>query len=158
MCLCLNDLVKWLNALLTPVIACVAAYIAWQQWKTNQLKLVLDRYDRRLKVYDEVRQLFSAIVKNETASLDELVKFKVNVYEAEFLFGVEIHNYVDEIYKHTVMLNYYSQACRDETQVKPHGYNHQDVCNGKKAELDWLIPQFKLMHDRFKKYLDVSRL
>ena len=43
--------------MLTPIIAVVATYIAWQQWNTNKQKLILDRYDRRLKVYEEVVQI-----------------------------------------------------------------------------------------------------
>ena len=32
------------KGLLTPVIAIVATYIAYQQWKTNRQKLNLERY------------------------------------------------------------------------------------------------------------------
>ena len=42
------------KALLTPIIAIVTVYIAYQQWKTNELKLKLEKYDRRLRVYEEV--------------------------------------------------------------------------------------------------------
>jgi hypothetical protein len=31
-------------ALLTPLIAVIATYIAWQQWKGNQLKLKMEGY------------------------------------------------------------------------------------------------------------------
>ena len=58
----MTEIAEFSKALLTPVIAIVATYIAWQQWKSNQLKLHLDRYDRRLRVYEEVRQILSIIV------------------------------------------------------------------------------------------------
>ena len=57
----MTDLVEFSKALLTPVIAIVATYIAWQQWKTNQLKLHLDRYDRRSAVYEDVRQILTSL-------------------------------------------------------------------------------------------------
>lgn len=59
--MCVEQLIEIFEALLTPVIAMVATYIAWQQWKTNQQKLNLERYDRRLRVYEEVRKILSII-------------------------------------------------------------------------------------------------
>ena len=95
--MCLDQLVELSKALLTPLITVVATYIAWQQWKTNQQKLVLDRYDRRLKVYEEVRKLLSLIVRDAHASYEGLLKFRTAVSEADFLFGPEIPKYIDEI-------------------------------------------------------------
>ena len=52
-----DEAIKIFSGLLTPVIAIVAVYIAWQQWQTNRQKLILDRYDRRLRIYEEVRKI-----------------------------------------------------------------------------------------------------
>jgi hypothetical protein len=52
----IEQIIRILHALLTPVIAIVAIYIAWQQWQTNVQKLNLARYDRRLRVYEEVKK------------------------------------------------------------------------------------------------------
>lgn len=68
------DIAEVSKAFLTPLIALVTAYIAYQQWKTNQQKLNLDRYDRRLKIYIEVRQILSIIVRDAKASYDDLLK------------------------------------------------------------------------------------
>ncbi|WP_162350166.1 hypothetical protein [Pseudoxanthomonas gei] len=81
------QIVEISKALLTPLIAIVATYVAWQQWKTNQQKLVLDRYDRRLKVYEEVRKILSIIVRDAKASYEDLLAFRTSVSEADFLFG-----------------------------------------------------------------------
>lgn len=86
------------QGLLTPVIAIVATYIAYQQWKTNQQKF-LDRYDWRLRIYEEVRRILSIILRDATASTEDLLKFRTSVSETDFLFGPEIPLYIDEIYK-----------------------------------------------------------
>jgi hypothetical protein len=39
--MCMEQLIEISKALLTPLIAIVATYIALQQWKTNQQKLNL---------------------------------------------------------------------------------------------------------------------
>lgn len=54
-----KDAVALFNAFLTPLIAIVAVYIAWQQWQTNKHKLELELYDRRLRIYEEVRKILS---------------------------------------------------------------------------------------------------
>ena len=102
--MCIDQVVEVSKGLLTPLIAVVATYIAWQQWKTNQQKLVLDRYDRRLHVYEEVRKILSIILRDAKASYEDLLTFRTTVSEADFLFGPEIPTYIDEIYKRGVQL------------------------------------------------------
>jgi hypothetical protein len=155
--MCMTEIAEFSKVLLTPIIAIVATYIAWQQWKTNQLKLHLDRYDRRLKVYEEVRQILSIIVRDAKASYDDLLKFRRAVSEADFLFGPEIPAYIEEIYQRGVKLQYWSGEYRDYTQPKPEGYDYQKVCEGMHAELEWLSAQFEPAHQKFKKYLDINR-
>jgi len=87
--MCLIDFAELSKAFLTPLIAIITAYIAYQQWKTNQLKLHLDRYDRRLKVYEEVRKILSIIVRDAKANFVDLLEFRRAVSEADFLFGPE---------------------------------------------------------------------
>ena len=58
----LPHLIPISSALLTPVIGVVAVYVAWQQWKTNDIKLKLDLYDRRLKIYLKVKEFFDKIL------------------------------------------------------------------------------------------------
>lgn len=41
----IDEVLRISQGLLTPVIAAVTTYIAWQQWRTNQNKLKLDRYE-----------------------------------------------------------------------------------------------------------------
>jgi hypothetical protein len=45
----IDEVLRISQGLLTPVIGAIATYIAWQQWRTNQNKLKLDRYERIYK-------------------------------------------------------------------------------------------------------------
>jgi hypothetical protein len=90
----MENIIDILKALLTPLIAIVATYIAWQQWQTNQQKLKLDRYDRRLRVYEEVIRILSIIFRDAKASRGDFLKFRTSVSEADFLFGPEIPQYM----------------------------------------------------------------
>ncbi|WP_147383598.1 hypothetical protein [Nitrosomonas supralitoralis] len=154
--MCTEQLVEISKALLTPLIAVVTTYIAYQQWKLNRQKLFLDLYDRRLKVYEEVRQILGIVARDARASYDDLLKFRKAVSEADFLFESEISKYIEEIYQHGVKLCYWTEEYRDSTQAKPDGYDHQKVCDGMHAELNWLTQQFEPAKQKFRKYLNIS--
>lgn len=153
--MCIEQLVEISKALLTPIIAVVTTYIAYQQWKINRQKLFLDLYDRRLKVYEEVRQILGMVARDARASYDDLLKFHIAVSEADFLFEPEISEYIEEIYQRGVKLQYWNKQYRDLTQTKPDGYDHQKICDGMDAELNWLIQQFEPAKQKFKKYLHI---
>jgi len=154
--MCIEDIAKLSSALLTPLIAVVATYIAWQQWKANRQKLVMDRYDRRLRIYEEVRKILSIILRDAKASTDDLLKFRTSVSEADFLFGPEIMAYIDEIYKHGLSLWRWNQEYRDYRQETPKGYDHAKVVDEMHKELTWLTEQFEPAKEKFRKYLDIS--
>ncbi len=154
--MCIEEIASLSQALLTPIIAIVATYIAWQQWKTNKQKLILDRYDRRLHIYEEVRKILSIILRDAKVSFDDLLKFRTSVSEADFLFGKEIPEYIDEIYKRGIQLQVWNDEYRDYSQEKPEGYDHKKIVDGMHAELTWLTAQFEPAKLKFKKYLDVS--
>jgi len=143
--------------MMTPLIAIVATYIAYQQWNTNKQKLILDRYDRRLKVYEEVVQILSIILQTARPRFEDLIKFRRAVAEADFLFGPEIMQYIDEIYKRGIQLEYWNKQYRDYTQDIPEGYDHKKVCDSMHAEIMWFSEQFEPAKLKFKKYLDISK-
>jgi len=155
--MCAEQIVEISKALLTPLIAIVATYIAWQQWKTNRQKLTFDRYDRRLRVYEEVRKILSIIARDAKASTQDLLKFRTSVSEADFLFGPEITAYIDEIYQAGLRLGRWTSEYRDYTQEKPEGYDHKRVVEEMHKELAWLTEQFEPAKEKFKKYLDISK-
>jgi len=155
--MCLEDLTRIAGALLTPLIAVVATYIAWQQWKTNRQKLVMDRYERRLRVYEEVQRILRIVSADLKPSIEDLVKFRTSVSEADFLFGPEITAYIDEIYGRGLSLHRWNQEYRDFTQAPPPGYDHNKVVAEMHKESTWLTEQFKPAEQKFKKYLDISR-
>jgi hypothetical protein len=148
-----NQVAEIFKGFLTPLIAIVAVFIAFQQWKTNQQKLNLDLYDRRMRIYEEVKKILFIIEKDATASKEDLWRFYSSVSDADFLFEAEISKYINEIYKRGFALHIWNEKYRDYTQNVPAGYNHDEVVKGKDTELSWLIEQFEPAKDKFKKYL-----
>jgi len=151
--MCVEQIIEISKALLTPLIAIVATYIAWQQWKTNRQKLNLEKYERRLHVYEEVRKILSIISVTLQPNIEDLLKFRTSVSEADFLFGPEITEYIDEIYKHGLALWRWNQDYRE----KPEDYNHKKVVDEMHKESAWIAEQFEPAKEKFKRYLDISK-
>jgi hypothetical protein len=153
----IDEILKISQGLLTPVIGIVATYIAWQQWKTNQNKLNLDRYERRLHVYQEVIRFISIGIRDADYDNNELLTFRSKVSEADFLFGEEVPKYIDELQKRAVNLHRWNKEYRDYSQPKPEGYNHEKVVDEMHKELLWVSSQLEPARNIFKKYLNVSQ-
>ncbi len=146
-----------LQALLTPVIAIVTVYIAWQQWQGNKLKLVLERYDKRLRVYENVVAVLLLVQRDFKPELGELQKFRRDTAEADFLFEPEISAYCDELFKRGVELWSAHFEYRDFTQQFPPGYDHNEVVKRMHEQEVWFTNQFGVAKQKFKKYLNVSQ-
>ena len=149
-----------LQGLLTPVIAAIAVYIAWQQWKVNQRKFVFDQYERRLHVYQEVHAFLMLVIRDfNKPEVSDLQKFTVVTAEADFLFKPEICAYLDETVKRAWKLLSAHNRYRDFTQVTPSNYDHQKVVTEMHEQETWFTDQATLgtAKEKFKKYLDISR-
>ena len=64
--------------------------------------------------------------------------------------------YIDEIYKRGVDLEMWWNEYRDATQEHPPGYDHNAVVQGKLKELTWLVEQFDVAREKFRKYLHIG--
>ena len=85
-----------LSALLTPTIALIALYIAYQQHKTNQQRLRHETYERRLKVYKAVQAHLSIILRAGKTSYQECTLFYSEASEAAFLFDKSVMDKIVE--------------------------------------------------------------
>ena len=89
-----NGLLDVLKALAAPIVAAAALRVSRQQVRINETKLRLDMYDRRAKVYGAVKELLSAFTTNGTLSTPDLIRFREQAVEADFLFGAKVQAYM----------------------------------------------------------------
>ena len=78
-----------------------------------------DRYDRRLRIYEEVKRLLSIITRDANIGIEDLLKFRVATSEADFLFGSDVTAYIDELYKHAADLRMWAR-CTVTTPNRSH--------------------------------------
>ena len=140
-------------ALLTPLIAIIATYIAYQQYRANHLKLRQDLYDRRLALFNAVAEFLAHIMREGTADSAQSVTLLQKTRESYFLFGKDISDYVTELYKKGVDLDCY------ETQL-----HHSNLPVGERTRLThergellkWFGRQFDVAREKFATKLSLE--
>lgn len=142
------------QALLTMVIGCSTAYIAWQQYALNRDKGRLEKYDRRLRLYQEAVSLLEAAATKADVSDDDLRRFVRGTAEADFLFpNNDVPSYLKMVQRQATNLYCASRQYRDYTQQQPPGYDHQKVCDEMHTALRWLNEQDEELKKRFEPYM-----
>jgi hypothetical protein len=79
-----------IQGLTTLVLGLVAAYIAWRHWRTSQDRVVLDLFDRRFQVFQELTRAIAAAFHKPNVQVPDLANFDVATEKAQFLFGPEV--------------------------------------------------------------------
>lgn len=152
----LHAMIDVFSALLTPLIALIAVYIAYQQWQTNRRKLELELYDGRLRVYQTVAQFVSNVVADASLEQQDLSDLWRNTAEADFLFGSDVRDYLKELTAHAIKLRKWNSQYRDRSQVPPEGYDHSKVSEGMDREVRWFADQSEEARQLFGKYLNLA--
>lgn len=89
------DLPAWVQvsqALVVPSIAAAVAVIGFLQWRTAHQKVLLDLFERRMKVYEAVNDAISdaLTVEGKMVLFNAGVSLRRAQTEAGFLFGKEV--------------------------------------------------------------------
>jgi hypothetical protein len=136
-----EELVKVLSACLTPVIAVVTAYIAWQQHKTNQNQFRWALFERRMKVFNATGELIATVLRKSRTEDDDLKQFLMATREREFLFGSDIATYLDTVYNKAVELQPPVEAGNEQAQQQ------------RTAKVMWFKGQMEEAKKQFGKYM-----
>jgi hypothetical protein len=75
--------------LLTAFIALIVAFISLLQWITARQKVVLDLFDQRFAVYEELHGVIGRY-GSQGPNLKDIGRFTQAANRAQFLFGSEV--------------------------------------------------------------------
>ena len=75
---------EFLQGLLTPVIAVVATFIAYQQYRLRKDERERDMYDRRLAVYQKVVSVIHNVRASEPMNTKDALDWRHSLSEADF--------------------------------------------------------------------------
>lgn len=146
-----DTIIKVFQGLLTPIIGVAVVYVAWQQYKTNRNKFRLVLYDRKLKVFEGLTTLLQHIVRQNTATGEQVQQYKMATIEAIFLFDEDIVNYLNEVKSKVHKLQTVNKIT--ETNSTKDKDSPPKVIEEQLDLLDWFNKQLTKSVDKFKKAL-----
>ncbi len=138
-----------LAALLTPTIALLGAYIAWQQWQVNRANLKERLFERRMAVFKEAQSFLSEIMRDAKFSEESYWKFTDTCQRARFLFGKPVQDYLLSIRERAGKMKMY-QKLLDGVPV---GTKRSELVKKEHIEHRWLVEQFTPLFDTFDPFL-----
>jgi hypothetical protein len=141
-----------LKALLTPLIAAIAAYIAWQQWSTNRNKLRHELFERRFEIYASAYNVLFSVSVQGHASGEHLAAFRQTLYKSDFLLDESLSALLSEIddkYDELRILTNELAALNNEDQRKENLRKQRQI-------KDWMEKQKDDLKSRFARYLKVN--
>jgi hypothetical protein len=151
------QIISILQALLTPVIACITVYIAYRQWQDNHLRLKRENYERCLRVYQEVVKMLQRVNRDFAPEWDELLVFNAATAEAPFLFKAEIPAYIDEIFKRGNALRVDNVIYRGGTEATPRDADaYMKALKDIHEQTRWFVDQMPIAKEKFKPYLHIA--
>jgi hypothetical protein len=113
-------------------------------------------YDRRLKVFQAVREIL-AMMYTVVSNDEKLVKLLAETREADFLFGAEIKDYIEDVYRRASRLSdAYKQLVAILATAPPEA--RKRLAEIESAEVKWATAEARVVADKFKQYLDLSEL
>lgn len=147
----IRHLIDILSALLTPVIALLALYIASQQKKINRNKLKLDLFDKRIATFDHIKNFIKNIVVSDEVNIKDIRQFLDNTKRLRFLFGDDknINKYADQLYDKATKLRNLQKAEKEDLK------DGDKNCNLEKQKtiVEWLNKQNDEIDDIFMEHL-----
>lgn len=135
---------RGLYAFLTPLIAMLALYIARQQFLVNHRQHRLALFERRLTVFNSTMNMIASVVQSANPTLAQSFQFIKDTRDHEFLFGPEVGEFIDEVYKKATALHAYIVA-------GPNGAAQQTEV------MTWFIAQMGEARRIFLPYLDFRK-
>jgi hypothetical protein len=123
--------VEYSKALTTPAIALLAIVVAIMQWRTAHQKIVLDLFERRMKVYSEIRAVIGSITGSGKLPNEKHFEFMRAIDGAKFLFGRKVNRYLEEL---NTTLAYFREA--DEEYGSLQGEANVDAIQRRRKHFD----------------------
>jgi hypothetical protein len=140
--------VQYSQALATPAIALLAIVVAVLQWRTAHQKVVLDLFERRMKVYSEIRAVIASITSSGKLPNEKHFEFMRAVDGAKFVFGRKVNDYLNEL---NTALAYFQEA--DEEFGSLQGQARAEAIQRRRKYLDEINAFYKLFDPLVEPYV-----
>lgn len=142
-----RDWIDILQALLTPTIAFLGLLIAWLQWRINNNRLKMERFDGRFTRFEATRRFLQKLIQQGGFEEPDRLQFLSETTGSRFVFDVKISTYLDELHSKAVDL----ETLNTELSDCPKSERGQKV--RERADLKkWMIAQLRGLEQKFTPY------
>jgi hypothetical protein len=150
-----KDILNSFAAALAPTTAVATIYIAYRQYRLEQLKLKRELYEKRLAIFNSTVVLLAHIMRHANVDNATLFKFVADTNESYFLLGKDIHDYLWSLYVKGIEL----QSLREKLYESglPVGEERTRVAREKAELLIWFGNQFDVARETFAKHLGLDK-
>lgn len=145
-----KPIIEFTAAALTPTIAIIALYIAWQQWRTNRARTKIELFEKRIELYQQIADFMGSVLTTPTVEQDKESLFLTNTRTALFLFDSHVTSFVNDIFDKAGRLH-----CLQTMEKTLKGdkldanLKHQDEIK------HWFKQELKNLPQRFSKFLSI---
>ena len=148
---CIKDWIDISQGILVPLVAVLAVFIAWQQWRTNKLRLDHELFDRRFSLYEIVLNLFGEVLRKSGTKSIDILSFLEATKSAAFLFDSKIQQFMtDTISKYSDL-----ETIEAELEGMLVGEERSSLVHKRREIRDWFHDELLVMDVRFRKHLSL---
>lgn len=155
---CLRDFIEISSGFLTPLVAIIAAYIAWQQYRIQHHSLRNQLYERRYVVFKAFMSFLSEIMRRGKSDYQRVSQFYAEASEADFLFPVSIAQKRDELYEKAIDLTTLNERMypSDGSEGLPVGEERSAVAKEANELLKWFVGEIPKTKELFKTEMKIG--
>ncbi len=146
--MCDNNIINLLQALLTPITAFLALYIAWRDHKTNREQIRMGLLDRRLNIHAAIMEFLSIIISRTSVDRKELQVFLYQTRQCRFLLNEEIAKLIHELYKSGSKLEIISKRLEESHKMTEED-RHKHI-DQKMVLINWFNKQYEAVDVLFE--------
>lgn len=143
---------QYISAIGIPIIAAIAAWIAFRQFQIARNRLKLDLFDKRMEVYEAVREALGNISRQGNLTQEQQIEYLQGTRTARWLFGPEVYHYLDETLWHKIVdLELHNTMSKGSA-----GPERSRHIQERADTLKWMITQYKEFDALVANYLTLK--
>ena len=147
----------YLAGLLTPIIGLMAFWIARQQWIVQRYKAKFDLFERRMKIYEGIREVLGHVHRDGSLNNVNMPDFYMHVRHSKFLFDRKTTDYIAQIDEKVMELHKNGIFLFGDARL-PVGDERTRVAESNSAIITWLVEQIEVFDDKFSSFMEINRI
>jgi hypothetical protein len=136
---------------LTLLVSVLVLLVSYSQWRTANQKVVIDLYDRRLKVYSQLEAAIGEVMREGQAHASAFQAFATGQADARFLFGDDIKGCLQELRKSFAWMIAFTNQVIDQSP------NRAELIDTKYKHLQKIVGFYDVAPALFEPYIRLTQ-